>query len=308
MALIKKPTEIDRPKNVRVMIFGSAGSGKTTFALSAPDTLLLDFDNGVHRLEPQHRTDTVQVQSFRDVLEVLQSEELKNYNNIVVDTVGKLLDYIIIHICGARQPRIQDWGTINKTFADFNRTLYHSGKNVIYVAHRDTRKESEDTIFIPALREKSYVQIVSDIDLLGYLEMTTGGRTLTFNPTNRNEGKNTCKLPAQIYIPDATGKTNTAFQNLIIDRYKEICLAQTEDEKKYDELMDAIKEAIELITDERGADEFVKAIDTFKHIGSSKRIAAELLKKKTDKLGLVYNSKTKKYESVNNSKDKEELF
>ena len=84
-----------------MMIYGQSGTGKTTFSLSSPDTLLLDFDNGVHRLENQHRTDTVQVRTFQEVLNVLE-EDLSNYKTVVVDTIGKMLDYIIIHVCGKK--------------------------------------------------------------------------------------------------------------------------------------------------------------------------------------------------------------
>ena len=131
----------------------------------------------MHRLENQHRTDTVQVRTFQEVLNVLE-EDLSNYKTVVVDTIGKMLDYIIIHVCGKKQPRIQDWGKINMTFSDFNRTLYHSGKNVVYVAHRDIRKEGDENVFVPALREKSYSSIVSRFGSFRLLEMTSKGREL----------------------------------------------------------------------------------------------------------------------------------
>jgi len=297
MSLIKKSNEIERPENVRIMIYGQSGSGKTTYALSSPGTLLLDFDNGVHRLESQHRTDTVQVRSFQDVLDVLQ-EDLSGYKTVVVDTVGKMLDYIIIHVCGKKQPRIQDWGKINQTFSDFNRTLYHSGKNVIYVAHRDVRKEGDENVFVPALREKSYSSIVADLDLLGYLEMTDKGRTLTFNPSTRNDGKNTCQLPNQIVITNVSGKENTSLQDQILQPYRDVCLMQSETEKKFNEVMEQLKENIELITDELSANDFVNRIDKFNHVGNSKVMAANLLKKKTEALGLSYNKEAKKYEKA----------
>ena len=262
------------------MIYGQSGTGKTTFSLSSPDTLLLDFDNGVHRLENQHRTDTVQVRTFQEVLNVLE-EDLSNYKTVVVDTIGKMLDYIIIHVCGKKQPRIQDWGKINMTFSDFNRTLYHSGKNVVYVAHRDIRKEGDENVFVPALREKSYSSIVADLDLLGYLEMTSKGRTLTFNPSTRNDGKNTCQLPNQIFIKDAAGKENTAMFDLILEPYQEVCLKQSESEKKYNEVMEQLKENIELITDAESANEFVGRINKFEHVGNSKVASGHLLQKES---------------------------
>ena len=55
MSLIKKATELQISKTVKMMIYGQAGMGKTTLALSMPRPLLFDFDNGVKRLTPSVR-------------------------------------------------------------------------------------------------------------------------------------------------------------------------------------------------------------------------------------------------------------
>lgn len=63
MSLIKKSNELVIPTTVKMMIYGQAGMGKSTVALSAPKPLLLDFDNGVKRMNMAHleNIDTVQV-------------------------------------------------------------------------------------------------------------------------------------------------------------------------------------------------------------------------------------------------------
>ena len=104
MALIKKSTELVIPATVKMMIYGQAGMGKTTLALSAPKPLLLDFDNGVKRVNMAHleNIDTVQVESWSEIQTLLQQQqaELSPYLTIVVDTIGKMMDYIITHCCG----------------------------------------------------------------------------------------------------------------------------------------------------------------------------------------------------------------
>ena len=95
MSLIKKSNELVIPTTVKMMIYGQAGMGKSTVALSAPKPLLLDFDNGVKRMNMAHleNIDTVQVTSWSDVQQVLQ-EDLSGYQTIVVDTIGKMMDFI----------------------------------------------------------------------------------------------------------------------------------------------------------------------------------------------------------------------
>lgn len=307
MSLIKKANELEIPLTVKMMLYGQAGMFKTTTALSAPKPLLLDFDNGVKRVSLDHLNgvDILPVKSWNDVNEVLK-ENLDAYQTIVVDTIGKMMDYIILYKCGLKQPAIRDWSGINAEFSGFVRNLSSLNKNIIFVAHRDTRKEGDETVFIPALREKSYNSIVTELDLLGYMEAKSeNGKircTVTFDPTNRNDGKNTCSLPSIMEIPtildaqgNPTGK-NIFITDRVLNPYFSMLRKKKEEREKYDNLVTEIQEAIELITDAQSANEFISRIDEFNHVGSSKAMAAQLIANKAKNLNLVLNKETKSYE------------
>ena len=79
MSLIRKSTELSIPTNVKMMLYGQAGFGKTTVALSAPSPLLLDFDNGVKRVNDSHLqgVDIVQVTSLNDMKELMNDGKIK---------------------------------------------------------------------------------------------------------------------------------------------------------------------------------------------------------------------------------------
>ena len=303
MSLIKKSNELVIPTTVKMMIYGQAGMGKSTVALSAPKPLLLDFDNGVKRMNMAHleNIDTVQVTSWGDVQQVLQ-EDLSAYQTIVVDTIGKMMDFIITHKCGTS---IRDWSGINAEFSWMTRTLSSLNKHIIFVAHRDTRKEGDDTVFIPALREKSYNSIVTELDLLGYLEMKSERgvqrRTITFDPTSRNDGKNTCNLPSVMEVPtilDRNGNPtakNDFITTHIINSYLGMLATKREAQEKYDKVIEEIKENIEYITDACSANDFATRINEFDHVGSSLVMARNLFAQKVKSLGLVYDKETKTY-------------
>ena len=298
MSLIKKSNELTIPSTVKMMIYGQAGMGKTTLALSAPRPLLLDFDGGVKRVNMAHLdgVDIVQVTSWTDVQQVLQ-EDLSAYQTIVVDTIGKMMDFIITYKCGTRQPQIRDWGGINAEFSWLTRTLGSLDKNVVFVAHRDTRKEGDDTVFIPTLREKSYNSIVTELDLLGYLEMKNENgaqrRTITFDPTSRNDGKNTCNLPGLMTVPgivDAAGRPtakNDFIERQVIAPYLAMLAAKKAEREKYDRLIDELRENVELVTDAQSANDFIARINSFDHVGSSREYASRMLRDKARQLGLV---------------------
>lgn len=301
-SLIRKPAELEIPQKIKALVYGQAGMGKTTLSLSAPKPLLLDFDNGIHRVNYGHQTDAVQIHNWSEALEVLK-EDLSAYETIVVDTIGKMLDYIISYVVPVGNPRIQDWGKINSEFSNFTRAVSLLNKNIIYVAHRDLRKEGDDNVFVPALREKSYTAIVTELDLLGYVEAKGTTRTITFNPTSRNDGKNTCNLPGLMNIPtvvDAQGKAlqNTFFQSQIIAPYVANLSQRLETAKAYEAVITELKDAIALITDELSANEFISKIDNYSHVGNSKAIASKLVADKAESLKLKFNKEAKVYEKA----------
>ncbi len=302
MGLIKKSTELEIPSSVKMMVYGQAGMGKSTLALSAPAPLLLDFDGGVKRVDLAHLegVDIVQVSSWNDVQELFTNSvnDLNPYRSIVIDTIGKMMDFIIAYCCGTRQPQIRDWGKINAEFAWLVRTLCSFDKNVIFVAHRDTRKEGDDTVFIPSLREKSYNAIVTELDLLGYLEMKSEHgqqvRTITFDPTSRNDGKNTCNLPSVMAIPQLIGTkgeklaANDFITKQVIAPYKAMLQSKLNERKQYNDVIEAIKREVDAVTNAEEAEALRAMLDNgYAHVGSSKIVGKRMLVEKIKQLDLT---------------------
>ena len=46
MSLIKKSYELNVQTKIKALVYGQAGTGKTTLAISTPKPLLFDFDGG----------------------------------------------------------------------------------------------------------------------------------------------------------------------------------------------------------------------------------------------------------------------
>ncbi len=306
MSLIRKSTDLTLPTAIKMMIYAQAGTG--TLSLSAPKPLLLDFDGGVNRINLSHLegVDIVQVTKWEEIKQLLASpQDLAPYQTIVPDTVGKLLDCIITYKCGLRQPRVQDWSGINAEFLWFTKQLASLNKHIIFIAHRDTRKEGDRTVFIPLLREKTYNTIVTDLDLLGYLEMVSEKgvqkRILTFDPTDRSEGKNTCLMPAQLNVTTIVDKqgrptaANDFIQREVITRYNAMLSQKHELQKAYKNVVADLSSRIETIANAEQANEFTKYIATVQHVGSSKDEGRRLFAAKVKELGLTFDTETKLY-------------
>lgn len=308
MTLIRKPSELSIQTKIKALIYGQAGTGKSTLALSAPNPLMLDFDGGVHRVNYSHQGATVQVSCWEDCENVLK-EDLSAYESLVIDTGGKMLDYMAEYIIrkNSKMGRsngaltLQGFGERKGMFRQFCRAIMIMNKHLIFVAHRDTQKNNEDIRYVPLFGGSSYDDLVTDLDLVGYLEAVGKKRMITFDPSDRNDGKNTCNLPSLIELPavvDAVGVglKNTFLTDHVVRPYIANLESRRQDASKYEAIIKEVKEAIELITDEVSANDFVDRIDFFEHTGNSKAVSGKLLADKAKILKLKFNKESKKYE------------
>ena len=90
---IYKANELDfTNKKISVLIYGVPSIGKTTLALSAPRPLLIDLDKGIARVEAPYRKDTLIADTFEEMKNDLETSDLSNYDSIIIDTAGALLE------------------------------------------------------------------------------------------------------------------------------------------------------------------------------------------------------------------------
>ena len=62
-------------------------------------------------------------------------------------------------------------------------------------------------------------------------------------------------------------------------------------------VMDEIKDNMAMLRDEVSANDFIKRIDKFEHVGNSKSVAGRMLANRAKELGLVLNGE-KRYEKA----------
>ena len=307
MTLIRKPFELDVQTKIKALIYGQAGMGKTTLSLSTPKPLLLDFDGGVHRINYGHQVPTVQISKWEDCEQVLK-EDLSEFETIVIDTGGKMLDYMSDYII-RKNPKmgrsngaltLQGFGERKGMFRQFIRQVMIMNKHLVFVAHRDTQKIDENIRYVPMFGGSSYDDLVTELDLVGYMEAVGKKRTITFDPTDRNDGKNTCNLPTLMEVPTVIDGEGNALKNaFMIERVINPYVANLEKRKqeagKFNAIITELKEDIALITDAQSANDFMARIDQYEHVGTSKAQAAQLLASKAKELGLMFDKKEKQY-------------
>lgn len=303
MSLIKKPHQLEVQTTIKALVYGQPGIGKTTLALSTPSPLLLDFDNGIHRVNPMHQGDTVQIKSWEDVENVL-NEDLSSYKTLVIDTAGKMLDFMSAYLT-KNDPKLakrdgslqlQGYGARKVMFINFLKRVALMGKHLVFVAHDKEEREGDQKIIRPEIGGSSAGDLVRELDLVGYMEAVGKKRTISFDPCEKFYGKNTCDLASLIELPDVREKANVLLSSIFTDYHKAL-----DNRRKlageYADLMELIRGNLEEVTDAEGANNFVDWIQTIDPIWDSKLQAAMLLRDKTNELKLKMN-KEKRYEDA----------
>ena len=310
MNLIKKPHELNVQTTIKALLYGQPGLGKTTLSLSTPNPLLLDFDNGVHRVNASHKCDTVQIESYQNFLDVLK-EDLSEYNTLIIDTAGKMLDYMGLHLIqndpklGKRDGSLslQGYGARKSEFVRVLKAVSIMGKHIIFVAHEREEKEGDQKIIRPEIGGSSANDLMKELDLVGYMQAIGKDRTVSFDPCEKYYAKNTCNLPSIIKLPiliDTEGKivSQNNQMELIFNSYKNYLEKQKKNASEYADLLDVISMKIELVTDEETANNAVSELQKLEQIWDSKLRASAMLKSKCVSIGLNFNTTTKKYEKI----------
>lgn len=220
MSKIKKPEELPVKTTVVGGLYGQPGVGKTSLALSFPKPLLLDTDNGLYRVQAEFRCDSVPVESYQDILDVLK-EDLSDYETIVVDTLGKLIDFIAMAITKENPNLLQKdgtisikaWGIIKNYFKAFITDVQALKKNLIFVSHEKESSENDVRIIRPDVSGSAGKDIIKELDFLGYMEMVGKKRSISFSPSSKIYAKNSLGIKDYVEVPTISNGSKNTFMN-----------------------------------------------------------------------------------------------
>ena len=296
MTKIKKANELKIPETVVGLIYGQPGVGKSTLALSMPKPLLIDTDGGVHRIQAEHRCDTVQVESYQDVLDVLD-EDLSEYESIVIDTFGNLVKYMLAYFAD-KDPKlltkggtynIKIWGLIKSEFSRIEFIMRNMGKNMLFVAHQSENKDGDTTYIRVKSQGSAKDDVLEILDFMGYVEMLGKRRSISFSPCDRYYAKNSIKLDNYIEIPTLEGQGNTFMVDYII---------KPSVERRKNEVieLEAIKQVEEQARGMIDAKNPNSTLDKWKSLDLNYYSKVKLFQELTTATSLQWNEESKRFE------------
>ena len=305
--MILKPKDMDfSNKNIIMIISGLPGVGKTTLALSAPDVVLIDADEGMARVNPYHRKDSSVVKTYEELLTDIKSFE-GHYKTVVIDTCGALIDLM------------KDWSMRNEPSASkksggFSQQGYGFVKteflrlsaelrkkfNVVFLFHASKDKQ-DDNVFYDIVCEGSTKTLVwQPADLGAYLHIVNGERYLGFTPTMNYNAKAAYGIKGLVKVPELTDGDPNDFLTRLFAQVKENIAAEKAalqpQREQYEETMAAGRLAIESIEKPEDVSNAMDAIKILTHALTSERELKAALSDRLKTLGIVYSKENKAYE------------
>lgn len=287
---ITKASEPIEVKNVKVMLYGQPGVGKSSTAFTAANVLLLDCDNGAYR--SHFRKDSVPVSSWKDIANITQ-EDLQGYDTVAIDTVGRLLDFLAADIIQGNPKMgyngalsLQGYGQLKSLFASWVKRLTTMGKDIVMIAHDKEDKRGDEVAIRPDIQGGSYGEVFKIADAVGYMYRGERGNVLDFNPSTRWEGKNVAALDP-IDIPDY--KREPEFFAEILVKMKDAMNTLSEEGKMIADVVAKERQKIAKIEDAEGLNKAVDAVQSL--MDQAQHPVKKLIMDRATALGVTYDKK-----------------
>ena len=305
--MIVKPENMDfSNKNIIMIISGLPGVGKTTLALSAPDVVLIDADEGMARVKPEHRRDSSMVKTYEDLLDDIKSFE-GNYKTVVIDTCGALID-LMKDWAMRNEPSAskksggfsqQGYGFVKTEFLRLSAEL-RKKFNVVFLFHASKDRQGDDVFYDIVCEGSTKTLVWQPADLGAYLHIVNGERYLGFTPTMNYNAKAAYGIKGLVKVPELKDGDPNDFLTKLFVKVKENIAAESSvlslQKKQYEETMAAGKLAIETIQKPEDVTEAMNAIKSLTHALTSERELKAALNERLKELRIVYNKGSKVYE------------
>ena len=178
-----EPTVISRDlKGKYLLLYGKPKTGKTTMASRFPKNLLIAFEKGYNAIDGIKAVDINKWSDFRMVLKQLEKPEArKMYDTVTIDTTTIAYEMCEQFVCAQNGvqtirdiPWGQGWTLAKKEFESCLRKITMLGYGLVLISHIETRKEktaddNEIEILAPSMPKRCYEVVNQIVDIIGYI-------------------------------------------------------------------------------------------------------------------------------------------
>jgi len=307
--------ELDTPQvaNLKILIYGEGGLGKTSLALTSENPVLLTFNDQSDVRASMPISALINLYSdtpyknWEKALRSASDPELARFNTQIIDTYGDLLECLLDYLyeknrrffVARGRPTDSGWGEIKRLSRDYMKTISQWRKDIVVIAHSNNVRKNRNDEY------KSYPDILGsskkiferDFHLIGHLTINDNQRELSFDHTENAMGKNCIELPTYKLPSDQSPEFATFLQEVITDVKIKLRERLTRNRLPHEES----SEINRLIGTADQPHEFDTILDKIKSIQGAAHVVKMLkqnLRKRTSSLGIKYNDQLPGFEEV----------
>lgn len=300
--LIKK-NDIMPERPIILVLYGTAGAGKTSLACTSDNPLLIDTDRGFDRA--CFRVDTITASTWTDIFNTENmgggtvKGVISDYKTIILDTAKACLDdflqaYVIQQNYKLQTNSLKRFGEMANQFKNFVNLLRVNGSDIIFVCHDKETQEGDFIRHSPDCTGQSKDLLLRIADEVGYVCKENGRRVIKFEPTDTRVGKNVAQLPDTV-IPEYGDKNFDSFMSNVILKVKNNIANKSDAQAKAQANLDEARAMLADVDSLESANDLINISNSLAkvHQKGFKTLMISELKKK----GYVFDKKTEKFVS-----------
>lgn len=202
MSIQLKSTSGLHSSRIKALVYGAAGSGKTSLLGSWDNkkTLIISAESGLLSLEDKNIS-VLECKNYAAIREayqfVNQDPQASHFELIAIDSLTEVSDMIVAHL--EQQPEYQDprntmkmWGEYNKIITKLIKGFRALDKHVIFTALPEDVKDGDMLITKPFIKGNAAQRLLEsyfDEVFHLYVDRADGGRRIQTQPTSTHSAK-----------------------------------------------------------------------------------------------------------------------
>lgn len=188
MAVNLKSTSACAPAGVKTLVYGAAGTGKTTLIAGMPTPLILSAESGLLSLQGSDLA-YIEVNSVSDLREAYKwlvgSDEAKRFESICLDSISEIAELTLATSLATNKDGRAAYGALNTTISEVVRVFRELPLHVLLIAKLDKGTDELGRItYSPGMPGQKLSQSLPYFvdEVLALRVTTTGERELLCQP------------------------------------------------------------------------------------------------------------------------------
>lgn len=196
------PKANEFPDNRLWLVYGAPKTGKTTFAATWKNPLIIDLENGTNNIE----CNRVRPRTMKELKESLTMKEIDNYDTIVIDSMDIIYSFIERNTIATLNKQLKTsysyvgsfpmgsgWAhsknSMKSWIFEYVIPLTQNDKNVIIIAHEKSENvkregKEDETKYNIALPGQTATLVTSLCEAIGRVHIKNGKHMISFSPAH----------------------------------------------------------------------------------------------------------------------------